>query len=347
MCHRSRVSTAALAAAVAAVIVVALLGPAPAAGQTPSSATKATTVGKAWTPPRTSDGKPDLQGIWTDNTLTPLERPKKLGAREFYTDEEFADLTRRARQGEKVEEADLGATAPQAVRYDLEVYGFDRTKLRFAPTKRTSLIVGPEGVVPPVLPQARQRNADRAAMNRGHEFDSHENRPLQERCIVMGQERIPMIPGANEGNLLQIVQGPGYVTLLHEIDHSTRVIPTDGRQHVPQNIRQWQGDSVGHWEGNTLVVDTTNFTDLTAYRGSGEKLHLVERFTRAADDTMIYQFTVEDPATWAKPWTAEVPWTKTKGPVYEYACHEGNTMISTILRGARVVEEETAQKKAK
>jgi len=346
MSYRSLVSTAALAALLAATVSVAPLAQAPAAGRSPRPP-QATTTGKTWTPPRTSDGKPDLQGIWTDNTLTPLERPKKFGAKEFYTDQEFADLTRRARQGEKVEEADLGAAAPQAVRYDLEVYGFDRTKLRFASTKRTSLIVGPEGVVPPMLPQATKRNAERAAMNRGHEFDSHENRPLQERCILMGQERIPMIPGANEGNLLLIVQGAGYVSLLHEIDHSTRVIPTDGRPHVPQNIRQWQGDPVGHWEGSTLVVDTTNFMNLTNYRGSGEKLHLVERFTRTADDTMIYQFTVEDPETWAKPWTVEVPWTKTKGPVYEYACHEGNTMISTILRGARVAEEEAAQKKAK
>jgi len=194
------------------------------------------------------------------------------------------------------------------------------------------------------LPQARERNAERAAQNKGHEFDSYENRPLSERCILMNQERIPMVPGANEGNLLQIVQGPGYVTLLHETDHSTRVIPTDGRPHVPQNIRLYQGDSVGHWEGDTLVVDTTNFTNLTAFRGSSEKLHLVERFRRAADDTMIYQFTVEDPATWAKSWTAEVPWTKTKGPVYEWACHEGNTMINTILRGARVADEEAAKK---
>jgi len=329
--------------ALVVVVLVALLVQTPAAGQTPSSANKATTAGKAWTPPRTADGKPDLQGIWTDNTLTPLERPKRLGAKEFYTDQEFAELTKRARQGDVGDEGDLGAARPQAVRYDLELYGFDATKLRFAPSKRTSLIVGPEGVVPPMLPQARERNAERAAQEKGHEFDSYENRPLSERCLLMNQERIPMIPGANEGNLLQIVQGPGYVTLLHEIDHSTRVIPTDGRPHVSQNIRQWQGDSVGHWEGNTLVVDTTNFTNLTAYRGSGEKLHLVERFTRSADDMMIYQFTVEDPTTWAKPWTAEVPWTKTKGPVYEWACHEGNTMISTILRGARV-EEEAAQK---
>jgi len=337
----------ALTAALAAVFLVALLTQTPAAGQTQPSATKTPTVGKAWTPPRTPDGKPDLQGIWTDNTLTPLERPKKLGSKEFYTDEEFADLTRRARKGEALEEAELGAAAPQAVRYDLEVYGFDRSKLRFASTKRTSLIVGPDGVIPPMLPQARERNAERAATNKGHEFDSYENRPLSERCLLMNQERIPMTPGANEGNLLQIVQGPGYVTLLHEIDHSTRVIPTDGRPHVPQSMRLWQGDSVGHWEGNTLVVDTTNFTNLTAYRGSSEKLHLVERFTRAADDTMIYEFTVEDPTTWAKSWTAEVPFTKTKGPVFEWACHEGNTMISTILRGARVAEQEAAQKKGK
>jgi hypothetical protein len=341
MSRRVLASTAALAA----VVLVALLAQVPAAGQSPTSATKATTAGKDWTPPRTPDGKPDLQGIWTDNTLTPFERPKSLGAKEFYTDQEFADLNKRAGQGQVGEEAELGATAPQAVRYDLELYGFDPTKLKFS-SKRTSLVVGPEGVVPPMLPQARERNAARAAQLKGHEFDSHEQRSLSERCLLMNQERIPMTPAANEGNLLQIVQGPGYVTLLHETDHSTRVIPTDGRPHVPQNIRLWQGDSTGHGEGNTLVVDTTNFTNLTAYRGSSEKLHLVERFSRAADDTMIYQFTVEDPTTWAKPWTAEVAWMKTKGPVYEWACHEGNTMISTILRGARV-EEEAAQKKGK
>jgi hypothetical protein len=160
----------------------------------------------------------------------------------------------------------------------------------------------------------------------------------------MNQERIPMLPGANEGNLLQILQGPGYVVLYHEIDHSTRVIPTDNRPHVAQSIRFYQGDSVGRWEGNTLVVDTTNFTNLTAFRGSGERLHLVERFTRAADDTIIYRFTVEDPTTWDQPWTAEVPMTTTKGPVYEWACHEGNSEISTILHGARVEEEDAAQK---
>jgi hypothetical protein len=335
-------------AALAVVVLVALLAQAPAAGQTPSSTPKATTAGKAWTLQRTPDGKPDLQGIWTDNTLTPFERPKGLGAKEFYTDQELADLTKRVREGrpgEQVVGAELGAANPQEIRYDLETYGFDRNKVRFT-SNRTSLVVGPEGVVPPMLPEARARNAARAAALKGHEFDSAEQRSLSERCILLNQIRIPMTPGANEGNLLQIVQGPGYVSLLHETDHSTRVIPTDGRPHVPQSIRLWQGDSVGHWDGNTLVVDTTNFTNQAPYRGSSDKLHLVERFTRSADDTMTYQFTVDDPTTWAKPWGAEIAWTKTKGPVYEWACHEGNTMISTILHGARV-EEEAAQKKGK
>jgi hypothetical protein len=332
---------AASTAAVAATYVLLLAHPA--VGQTPAPG-KTSPAKKPWTPPRTADGHPDLQGIWTNATLTPLERPKNLGAKEFYTDQEFAELAKRARAGDVGQEADLGAAAQQALRYDLSLYGFDITKTTFASNKRTSLIVGPEGVVPPMLPAARKRNADRAAKNKGHEFDSYENRPLQERCILMGQERIPMLPGVNDNNELQIVQGPGYVAMLHEIDHSTRAIPTDGRPHIPQNIRQWQGNSVGHWEGDTLVVDTTNFTGLAPFRGSGEKLHLVERFTRIAEDAITYQFTVEDPETWDKPWTAEIPLTKTQGPVFEWACHEGNSELPTILRGARVAEEEAALK---
>ena len=342
MSHRSL----ALSVALVAVILMALLAQLPAPAQTQSSAAKATTATKAWTPPRTPDGKTELQGIWSNNTLTPLERPKGLGTKEFYTDQELGEISKKARTGDVGEEGDLGAARPNPVRYDLELYGFDPSKLRYT-SKRTSLIVGPEGTIPPMLPSARERNAEIAAKNKGHEFDSYANRPLSERCIMMNGERIPMLPGANEGNLLQIVQGPGYVSLLHETNHSTRVIPTDGRPHVSQNIRLWQGDSVGHWEGATLVVDTTNFMNGINFRGSSEKLHLIERFARTADDTMTYQFTVEDPATWAKPWTAEIPWTKTKGPVYESACHEGNTMISTILRGARVAEAEAEQKRAK
>jgi hypothetical protein len=337
MSHRSLASITAIAAA-----AVVLMAQGLAQGPTALPAKKAAGT-KAWTPPRTPDGHADLEGIWASATLTPLERPKGLGAKEFYTDQEFAEYAKRASQGILGEEADLGAANAQPLRYDLSLYGFDITKVKFASTKRTSLIVGPEGVVPPILPEARKRNADRAAKNRGHEFDSYENRPLQERCIVMGQERIPMLPAVNDNNLLQITQAPGYVGMLHEINHSTRFIPTDGRPHLPANIRQWQGDSVGHWEGDTLVVDTTNFTDLTPFRGSGEKLHLVERFTRISDDTIIYRFTAEDPTTWERSWTAEIPMTKTQGPVYEWGCHEGNTMISNILRGARVQEKEAQQ----
>jgi len=343
MTCRAVASTTALAAAV----IFLLTAQTPAAGQAASPAAKATGTAKVWTPPRAPDGSPDLEGVWGNATLTPMERPKGLGAKEFYTEQEFAEMAKRVRQGVVGEEADLGAAAEQTLRYDLSLYGFDLTKATFASNKRTSLIVGPEGVVPPMLPEARKRNAERAAKSKGHEFDSYENRPLSERCILMAQERIPMLPGANDNNLLQIVQGPGYVSLFHEIDHSTRVIPTDGRPHIPRNIRQWQGDSVGYWEGNTLVVDTTNFTALTAFRGSGEKLHLVERFSRSDDNTLLYRFTVEDPETWDKPWTAEVPMTKTEGPVYEWACHEGNSMIETILRGARVADEEAAKKAAK
>jgi hypothetical protein len=295
----------------------------------------------SWVVPRTPDGKPDLQGIWTNATVTPLERPRELGAREVYTDEEMEAVRKAA--AEPVPTAQRGGTEAH---YDFTQFGLDRTQAQIAFSKRTSLIVGPEGRVPPPLPAAQQRAADRAAANKGHEFDGPESRPFQERCIIWANEGPPMLPpGYN--SYLQIIQSPGYVTIMQEMIHDARIVPIDGRPHVPAGVRRWQGDSVGHWEGDTLVVDTTNFTEKTRFRGSSDALHVVERFTRVDENTIKYEFTVDDPSTWPKAWSAEMPLAKDKGPIYEYACHEANYGMPNNLSGARAMEkkaEEAAKK---
>jgi hypothetical protein len=324
---------------------IALLAVGPASAQALAAA-KATNT-QAFTPPRTPDGVPDLQGVWTNASAVPLERPKGLGAKEFYTDEEAAQ---REKQSQDQAERAVGGrqTEPGTVadvHYDLGQYGLARSQSKTAESKRTSLIVGPEGQVPPLLPEAQKRQAERAAANRGHQWDGPENRGLSERCILWPNEGPPMLPVGYNGNL-QIVEGPGYVAIMQEMIHDVRIIPTDGRPHAPQSIRQWMGDSRGHWEGNTLVVDTTNFTNKTAFRGSTDKLHVIERFTRANDDTILYQFTAEDPTTWAKPWSAEILITKSAGPVYEYACQEGNYGMANILSGARATERKAAEEAA-
>jgi hypothetical protein len=223
-------------------------------------------------------------------------------------------------------------------------FGLEKKQNKVASSIRTSLIVGPEGRVPPLLPEAQKRQAAKAAVNRGHEFDGPENRGMAERCIIWGAEGPPMLPVGYNSNL-QIAQGEGYVAIMQEMIHDVRIIPTDGRPHAPSNIRELMGDSRGHWEGNTLVVDTTNFTDRNPFRGSGENLHVVERFTRTDPDTVLYQFTVDDPTTWATAWSAEVPMTKIDGPIFEYACHEGNYGMPNNLTGARADEKKLAEKK--
>jgi hypothetical protein len=349
MNYRSFCATAALLALGA----VLFLAPAPAAGQALSPAAKPATSGKAWTPPRTPDGVPDLQGVWTNNTVTPLERPKRLAGKEFYTEAELAEVQKQeqARLAQNEVEglppgnhSGVAGAAPEDVHYDFAEFGLDRSQAKVAWNLRTSIIAGPEGRIPPLTPEARQRNAERAAKEKGHEFDGPESRPLGARCIARANVGPPLLPAGYNSNF-QIAQGPGYVAIEAEMIHDVRIIPTDGRPHVSKNIHQWMGDSRGHWEGNTLVIDTTNFSDLNPFPGA-QNLHVIERLTRVDQDTIMYQFTVEDPGMWTKPWSGELPVTKIAGNLYEYACNEANYGLENTLRGARVAEEEAAKKKA-
>ena len=292
---------------------------------------------QTWTPPRTPDGHPDLQGFYTNSSITPFERPKELGAKEFYTEQEAAEVRKRA-----LVPANLAERTGTEAHYELTQFGLDRTQSQVAFSLRTSMIVGSEGRVPPLTPEAQQRIAQRAALAKGHEFDGPENRNIQERCIVWANEGPPMLP-AGYNSYLQIVQTPAYVVILQEMIHDARIIPVDGRPHAPPSIRRWLGDSRGRWEGDTLVVDTTNFTDKTNFRGSRENLHVVERFTRVDENTVRYEFTVDDPTTWTKPWSAEMPLARDKGPIFEYACHEANYGFANNLKGARA--QETKEKK--
>jgi hypothetical protein len=290
-------------------------------------------------PLRTIDGHPDLQGYWTNNTITPLERPKDLADKAFFTPEEAAAYAKR--QLSKPEPTGKGTYAD--VHYNMAQFGLEKSQTKVATSIRTSLITDPpDGRIPPMTAEARERNAARAAQNEGHEFDSAENRPLRERCIAWGIEGPPMMP-VSYNSTLQIVQGEGYVAILQEMIHEVHMIPTDGSAHLAANVRQLKGDSRGHWEGDTLVVDTTNFTDETAFLGSSENLYVVERFQRVDANTILYQFTVDDPHTWTRPWSAETLMTKSDGPIFEYACHEGNYGMANNLSGARAEERKKAQ----
>ena len=284
---------------------------------------------------RTPDGQPDLQGIWTNLNNVPLERPKGLGAKEVYTQAELDAIAKKPFQGDR-------AVLPEA-HYDLSQFGLDANQGKAAPNLRTSLIVGPEGTVPPLTPEARQRLAAAAAKLKGHEFDGPENRPIGERCIVWPKEGPPML-SSSYNNDMQIVQAPGYVAILMEMIHDVRIIPTDGSPHAPASVRQWLGDSRGHWEGNTLVVDTTNFKEGFSFRGSTANIHVIERFTRSSDTTITYEFTVDDPATWTQPWSGQMQMAKIPGPMFEYACHEGNYGMANNLSGERALEAQAAAK---
>ena len=292
---------------------------------------------------RTPWGQPNLQGIWDLHTITRLERPDEFAGREFLTAEEASALEQRARF-ETTDEArqenvdrDLGQAYND--------FWWDRATTVVS-TLRTSLIVDPvDGKVPPLTPDAEAR----AAVERDHrplratggfeggrEADSWLDRSLWERCITQG---LPRISGRAYNSNLKIVQTPDHVALLHEQVHEVRIIPLDGTPHLAQGIRQYMGDSRGSWDGETLVVETTNFGEQTNFRGSTSGLRMVERFTRVDAETLLYRVTFDDPTTWTSPWTAEIPWKATEGPIFEYACHEGNYGMTGTLTGGRAEDK--------
>jgi len=334
-----------LASLIAVVAVVSLASTL--AAQTQLAA-KPAPAAKAWTMPRTPDGKPDLQGVYSNATAIPIARPANLGAKEFYTDE--ADKTAsadaaRAGGGRGGAAARPAAAAdPEgnglAVHYDTSQFGLGGPTVKRAASLRTSIITGPEGRVPALTPEAAKRVAERRAFQQEHQWDSAQTRPLAERCITWGFEGPPMMP-VGYNSTLQIVQGQGFVSIVQEMIHDTRIIPTDGRAHGPAQIRRWMGDSVGHWEGDTLVVETVNFEPRSPFQQIplSDIAKVTERFTRIDADTVTYQFTVDDSKTWVKPFSGEYNMVKIDGPVYEYACHEGNYGMANNLSGARATEK--------
>jgi len=299
---------------------------------------------RQWTPPRTADGQPDLQGYWTNNTYAPLERPKNV-TNEFYTKEEAAEMEKRA-AAEETEQTTPGTVAD--VHYDFTQFGLDRNQSPHASNLRTSLIVDPrDGTLPPLSAEGQKRAAERAEQARQvGRWDSAQSNELDDRCIIFAGAGPPMLPQSYNSNY-QILQAPGYVMILFEIAHDVRIIPLDGRPYVPPGIRQWTGDSRGHWEGDTLVVETRNFNGKNPLRGSSENMRVTERFTRVDADMIRYQFTINDASTWTRPWSAELPMRRTVGPLFEHACHEGNRGLYNTLVGARLEEKKAAEEAAR
>jgi hypothetical protein len=314
-----------------------------------SALAKAKAGKQTWTPPRTADGHPDLQGSWANNNATPLERPKELAGRESLTDEETAALKKKA--GELFNgqgDAAFGDTVFQTV-----LANVNGTKSGFKSTdgetgdyssvwtvqrvwdNRTSLITDPpDGRQPAMTPEGqKRREANLAARNRPPA--EAQDRPLQERCITYGSPSL--VAGYQSG--YQIVQNSTSVVVATEMIHDARVIPLDGGPHLPSTARQWLGDSRGHWEGDTLVVDTTNYKPRSFMGVSSEKLHVIERFSRTGPENLKYEITIDDPGTWTKPWSLMIPLRRSSDPLYEYACHEGNLGLAGILAGARAEEQ--------
>ena len=324
MTRQTLVSIGVLAAAAAAVVCSA--GPAAAQGD--------------YVVPRTEYGHPDLQGFWTNQTYTPLERPRDVD-KAFYTEEEAAAIW----QGRAGRESSLTTpgTIPD-VHYDFTQFGLDRSQSTMTSNLRTSLIVDPPtGRLPERTAEGVRRAAERRAAReaRGGQYDRAENLPLGARCIITGSAGPPMLNAGYNANF-HIVQNRDHVMILLEQLHNARIIPLDDRPQAPEATRQWMGVPRGRWEGDTLVVETTNINGKNPFRGSSDRMRVVERFTRVADDDILYTFMVEDPATWVRPWTAHMPMKRSRGPLFEHACHEGNYGLFNILAGARAEEARAA-----
>ncbi|MEP7308753.1 MAG: hypothetical protein ABJA98_24870 [Acidobacteriota bacterium] len=329
------------AGALAFCVVVA--APAPRA-QTRSSTPRASSAPRPYTPPRTPDGQPDLQGFWTNSTYTTLERPNNV-TNEFYTPAELEVAIKKAADRE-TEQTTPGTTAD--VHYDFSQFGLDRSQSTMTKNLRTSMIVNPEnGKLPPLSAEGKKRAAESAEVaKRVGRWDSAESNQLDDRCLIMGGAGPPMLNTAYNANY-QIVQAPGTVMILTEMIHDVRIITLDGRPAPPANVRQWMGVSRGRWDGNTLVVETTNFNGKNPLEGSSDQMKVTERFTRVGPEEIKYTFTVDDPATWTRSWTAELPMRTTQGPLFEHACHEGNYGLYNTLVGARLAEKKAAEAAAR
>ena len=326
------------------VITAALAGVLPASGQTDTSPADQGTV------PRTPDGQPDLQGVWANNNVTPLERPEEWAGKERLTEQEVANLKTAVAQvttgGLDAVFGDQLVRAAIAGLKDAESYDTTGNYNQFWLVERdfnnrTSLVIDPpDGRIPALTPAAQQAQRERAAYRKAHPADGPEDRSLGERCVNFGVPKL----GAGYNAYRQILQTPGYIAIYHEMAHDVRLIPLDGRPHVGEGIRQWNGDPRGHWESDTLVVETTNFSPKSNFNrgGATENLHLVERFTRVGPYTLNYEATITDPTTWPRPWTVLIPLKKSEDAIYEYACHEGNYGMEGILAGHRAQERAAA-----
>jgi len=314
-------------------------------------ATASVAAGQEWAPPRTADGHPDLQGVWANNNVTPLQRPEILGERETLTDEEVAALQARAGElfNDAAGDAAFGDSVFAAALAEAESFSSrDRATGNYNHfwmverdwDNRTSLIVDPpNGRLPARTEAADVRAAARAEARARHAWGP-EDRSLGERCITGFNSGPPMLPAAYNMNV-QIFQTADHVVILNEMVHNARIVPLDGSDHG--TVPMWTGVSRGQWEGDTLVVETKNFLRETSFRNSSENLHLVERFRRMSDDVLLYSFTVTDPTTWTQPWSVELPMRLSDLPLFEYACHEGNYGMDGTLTGARAVEKATGE----